>query len=115
MGARSGHHCRVDRPGIGQAALVQHAGVGAPVRWLTPGALAKANTEIMPLHDDLLAMVPAWADLDIPVTDIQGLTDKLVSPKNAAFARSVIRSEAHTSAIQSLMRISYAVVCLKKK
>src|SRR3546814_245634 len=61
-----------------------------PVRWLTPGALAKANTEIMPLHDDLLAMVPAWADLDIPVTDIQGLTDKLVSPKNAAFARSVI-------------------------
>lgn len=64
-----------------------------PVRWLIPGALAKANTEIMPLHDDLLAMVPAWADLHIPVTDIQGLTDKLVSPKNVAFARSVLPPE----------------------
>src|SRR3546814_9717430 len=30
------------------------------------------------------------------------------------FARAV-RSEEHTSALQSLMRISYAVFCLKKK
>src|SRR3546814_1942716 len=28
---------------------------------------------------------------------------------------SVLRSEEHTSEIQSLMRISYAVFCLKKK
>src|SRR3546814_7194896 len=28
---------------------------------------------------------------------------------------SCIRSEEHTSALQSLMRISYAVLCLKKK
>src|SRR3546814_4160318 len=30
-------------------------------------------------------------------------------------ARVVIRSEEHTSELQSLMRISYAVFCLKKK
>src|SRR3546814_5706186 len=30
-------------------------------------------------------------------------------------SRSVIRSEEHTSELQSLMRISYAVFCLKKK
>src|SRR3546814_5899773 len=30
-------------------------------------------------------------------------------------ARSTIRSEEHTSELQSLMRISYAVFCLKKK
>src|SRR3546814_1351733 len=30
-------------------------------------------------------------------------------------ARSVERSEEHTSELQSLMRISYAVFCLKKK
>src|SRR3546814_8849252 len=30
-------------------------------------------------------------------------------------ARSRIRSEEHTSELQSLMRISYAVFCLKKK
>src|SRR3546814_5424222 len=29
--------------------------------------------------------------------------------------RSVVRSEEHTSELQSLMRISYAVFCLKKK
>src|SRR3546814_10335000 len=30
-------------------------------------------------------------------------------------ARSSVRSEEHTSELQSLMRISYAVFCLKKK
>src|SRR3546814_5714644 len=30
-------------------------------------------------------------------------------------ARTTIRSEEHTSELQSLMRISYAVFCLKKK
>src|SRR3546814_2628989 len=29
--------------------------------------------------------------------------------------RNVVRSEEHTSELQSLMRISYAVFCLKKK
>src|SRR3546814_9770094 len=32
-----------------------------------------------------------------------------------AFANTVVRSEEHTSELQSLMRISYAVFCLKKK
>src|SRR3546814_9949016 len=36
------------------------------------------------------------------------------SPLNAALLKSV-RSEEHTSELQSLMRISYAVFCLKKK
>src|SRR3546814_3102352 len=31
------------------------------------------------------------------------------------FSRAVDRSEEHTSELQSLMRISYAVFCLKKK
>src|SRR3546814_8801951 len=38
------------------------------------------------------------------------------SPRTAtATACSTARSEEHTSELQSLMRISYAVVCLKKK
>src|SRR3546814_3616720 len=32
-----------------------------------------------------------------------------------ARSRSTVRSEEHTSQLQSLMRISYAVFCLKKK
>src|SRR3546814_8252459 len=36
-------------------------------------------------------------------------------PRIGAFAQRAIRSEEHTSELQSLMRISYAVFCLKKK
>src|SRR3546814_5430473 len=38
------------------------------------------------------------------------------NPENAAVAATTgLRSEEHTSELQSLMRISYAVFCLKKK
>src|SRR3546814_2557438 len=36
-------------------------------------------------------------------------------PRRHAFGRASRRSEEHTSELQSLMRISYAVFCLKKK
>src|SRR3546814_3163980 len=36
-------------------------------------------------------------------------------PCKQGAAESVARSEEHTSELQSLMRISYAVFCLKKK
>src|SRR3546814_9169162 len=35
--------------------------------------------------------------------------------RNEAIAIALVRSEEHTSELQSLMRISYAVFCLKKK
>src|SRR3546814_4709154 len=37
------------------------------------------------------------------------------SPERWYFCESHARSEEHTSELQSLMRISYAVFCLKKK
>src|SRR3546814_10078919 len=40
------------------------------------------------------------------------LDDRQAEPEPAGVAR---RSEEHTSELQSLMRISYAVFCLKKK
>src|SRR3546814_10238238 len=41
---------------------------------------------------------------------------RLATPASPHFAAEVDgRSEEHTSALQSLMRISYAVFCLKKK
>src|SRR3546814_6818909 len=47
-------------------------------------------------------------------------TRDLAAPWNLKLKRSVLsrllpRSEEHTSELQSLMRISYAVFCLKKK
>src|SRR3546814_4131975 len=38
-----------------------------------------------------------------------------IRPHDRATPRSPSRSEEHTSELQSLMRISYAVFCLKKK
>src|SRR3546814_8898556 len=45
--------------------------------------------------------------------DSFGRIDVVVN--NAGILRDRIRSEEHTSELQSLMRISYAVFCLKKK
>src|SRR3546814_12648990 len=68
-----------------------------------------------------------------PVLILQGASDIQVSPEKDALALDhallqrghddhavfivpgVSRSEEHTSELQSLMRISYAVFCLKKK
>src|SRR3546814_2334884 len=48
---------------------------------------------------------------------LQGLLSRrgLSSGFHAAAPRERLRSEEHTSELQSLMRISYAVFCLKKK
>src|SRR3546814_8827510 len=40
---------------------------------------------------------------------------KQVNLKGRSWFRETLRSEEHTSELQSLMRISYAVFCLKKK
>src|SRR3546814_3433060 len=54
-----------------------------------------------------------WAALGGLPIDIQPLASwKLGTP---IAMRDGIRSEEHTSELQSLMRISYAVFCLKKK
>src|SRR3546814_2579403 len=58
------------------------------------------------------------ADLDIGT----GIRQPFAQPRHASlqsirrnFGVHRIRSEEHTSELQSLMRISYAVFCLKKK
>src|SRR3546814_3381856 len=40
---------------------------------------------------------------------------KMPSDNDTCLTNGTIRSEEHTSELQSLMRISYAVFCLKKK
>src|SRR3546814_6210229 len=45
--------------------------------------------------------------------DLAAEQSKLVS--NQVLVQAAVRSEEHTSELQSLMRISYAVFCLKKK
>src|SRR3546814_6663690 len=45
----------------------------------------------------------------------RGETVSVVGPSGSGKSSMMMRSEEHTSELQSLMRISYAVFCLKKK
>src|SRR3546814_6536328 len=55
---------------------------------------------------------PGWAD---PIISVEGSIVRLKRPSEFAWRVGIRRSEEHTSELQSLMRISYAVFCLKKK
>src|SRR3546814_8460600 len=63
-------------------------------------------------------LIPAENEKDlaeIPANIREGLEIVPVSHVDEVLARALVRSEEHTSELQSLMRISYAVFCLKKK
>src|SRR3546814_6729724 len=69
---------------------------------------------------DIDTLAPMLAD-DLTYVHANGLAEdkgeflrKIVSGERR-YLRFVARSEEHTSELQSLMRISYAVFCLKKK
>src|SRR3546814_9408895 len=75
---------------------------------------------------DRLARLPADANFLAPII-AETLLDRLsmvtrtfsrtllIGAHDPAFADRLRRSEEHTSELQSLMRISYAVFCLKNK
>src|SRR3546814_3427180 len=72
----------------------------------------------------LILAIPAfipllgWANWIIIPIAIVGLALGAMSSSNAGRNLNIVviaRSEEHTSELQSLMRISYAVFCLKKK
>src|SRR3546814_4416344 len=57
-------------------------------------------------HEDTLGSLHNLAVMRIMTGDSEGAL---------SLQRQLVRSEEHTSELQSLMRISYAVFCLKKK
>src|SRR3546814_7390351 len=64
-------------------------------------------------HDALPISAPIWAPMKrskrvVPIPVMTASTSTLMPEET-------IRSEEHTSELQSLMRTSYAVFCLKKK
>src|SRR3546814_1545304 len=62
------------------------------------------ETVILQVYERLLEFAPTGPEL------IPALATEVPTLENG-----LIRSEEHTSELQSLMRISYAVFCLKKK
>src|SRR3546814_5415492 len=63
-------------------------------------------------HRAAAAVVPAGARL---AAECRQYSAGAVRGRFPVAVRAVSRSEEHTSELQSLMRISYAVFCLKKK
>src|SRR3546814_5546748 len=65
---------------------------------------------------DLVAHIDARADHRLALSiDLAGMLVFAGNEEGLAALRAEARSEEHTSELQSLMRISYAVFCLKKK
>src|SRR3546814_1612728 len=80
------------------------------LRWLTLGAAAGAA---LTMSLDALGLDGPWQGvaLVLALLALFASIGVFVSARN----RERERSEEHTSELQSLMRISYAVFCLKKK
>src|SRR3546814_8982655 len=75
----------------------------------------KAN----PPTTNMIGSDHAWNGVHIPFPSLGHLTELLSEPTVERVSKVTPatdqRSEEHTSELQSLMRISYAVFCLKKK
>src|SRR3546814_10039713 len=69
----------------------------------------------MPIHLRLVVKVHECSDLIPFASHIAILIRRKLGQVFNRFIELLGRSEEHTSELQSLMRISYAVFCLKKK
>src|SRR3546814_10613761 len=99
--------------------LVEH--LGKPLVFVVNGAAARARitTEAVTLLSQHGPLAPAIVHqrVDFAAAMIDGRT-VMELPGDSRSAEEVAelwRSEEHTSELQSLMRISYAGFCLKKK
>src|SRR3546814_7931371 len=72
----------------------------------------RSRTRLAPKIASPLQM-PRYCTIRLPSTDEVVVTIMASPPMRVG--RDKARSEEHTSELQSLMRISYAVFCLKKK
>src|SRR3546814_9755199 len=70
-------------------------------------AIADANIKIINDTDNAAHLVPVIKQIEDGFAQIDGYMNQIRA--------KLTRSEEHTSELQSLMRISYAVFCLKKK
>src|SRR3546814_2674942 len=92
-----------DRGPAGDGAAADHVGFGQQPRAVADGADGLSRIDELLHHVDDLLLHPKLVGILGSAREQQGV--ELLA----------VRSEEHTSELQSLMRISYAVFCLKKK
>src|SRR3546814_6533268 len=95
----------------------RHVRGGGPFEPLSPRSQPPERDEDRMERDECVA--DEERDRQCPSTELIGLSPKDAlhdaAPTTSGDAGDEIRSEEHTSELQSLMRISSAVFCLKKK
>src|SRR3546814_2807750 len=79
------------------------------------GRIVKADLGLSPMLAPAPAMAAAQPLAPTPAAIAPPPEGVPVEAVKLSSMRKTIRSEEHTSELQSLMRISYAVFCLKKK
>src|SRR3546814_7055256 len=98
----------------GRSAIVTGAGSGIgramALTFARAGAEVMVNDIIATRADETVAMIEK--DGGKAVAAIADIADETAV---GSFVDAAMRSEEHTSELQSLMRISYAVFCLKQK
>src|SRR3546814_8494428 len=95
----------------------------APRRWALKGPghlfawrellMAFPDARLYVNHRDPGKVIPSIASLFCKLRSL--FSDEAVDPVAIGAQQLAARSEEHTSELQSLIRISYAVFCLKKK
>src|SRR3546814_9669098 len=88
------------------------------LRWLAVGGQLATIAVARSLMDIALPLAPLLAAITVLVAinfASLALLARGRAVTNAELTAALLRSEEHTSELQSLMRISYAVFCLKKK
>ncbi len=73
-------------PDLGKPRWYNLAASMGVVSWFLGPEMRQANREIMPLHGELTTLAERLGDIELPVTIIQGMRDRLVDPENADYA-----------------------------
>lgn len=71
--------------------------------------MAQSNDEIMLLKESLIKTLPVWQTLTIPVTVIQGDSDKLVNPKNIHFAEQKLAHLGNKFRLIELKKVGHFI------
>src|SRR3546814_3838514 len=112
--------CLTDDPALPRTPVIAAWGMGLDstamiIEWVARGrpldlVLTADTGSERPETYDYLPIFQRWMD-------VRGIAHEIVryAPKRFKHWPPYFRSEEHTSELQSLMRISYAVFCLKKK
>src|SRR3546814_9422415 len=86
-----------------------------PLKAYEKNAVWSSDPKNLPYRDTVKNMLWHGYSGELGYSSAAALNDYIVNNMVAQAASGSKRSEEHTSELQSLMRISYAVFCLKKK